>query len=614
MSSFFKHFVVLCVPLCFFSQAYAETDQASLGEVVVTATRYEQSLEEIMADVSVITRTEIEQSGYSQLSDLLLSLKGVQLSSNGGGQQSTSVFIRGQDSGSTLVLIDGFRIGQLSGFGGASLQALPLASVERIEVLRGGGASLYGADALGGVIQIITRRPATNQLDTAVTVGSDSTLGVDLQGALVGDQGRLYIGAGYQHSEGYPVRSSQVSGGNNIDDPYRRNHGQFNYEYNLDPGLSVNLSALQSVSRAEYDSTGQQADSLIYQDFYAIGLQKDGQKGQRTSVRLGQTGERLSFPGAFFFETQSYQTQFQVEHVENIRFGKLLLGAEWLNQDFNSTFSPAVNESDAKSLLLGLTGQRGLWGYQLNLRQDFHRVFDNAFTGSLALSRYFDTEHTAGILLGTGFKRPSFSQISGFLNDAGLTQADVVNTNLEPETSQTVELFYNWETNIRALRVGLYSLVVEDQINNQIVGTSSSRSINTPGDSEARGLTFKYSAIWDQFKYAAYLEYLDARLATGERRPRVAWLSGNLSGQWQQGPWVVKSDWRFAGNRRDLVFGSPDRRLGGYGVFDMALQYKLCEKSTLAVRVENIFDKQYETVAGFNTPGQKVFFTLRQSF
>ena len=590
------------------------TSQPDLGEVVVTAARYEQSLESTMADVSVITRRDIEQSGYTQLSDVLVNLKGVQLSSNGGGQQTTSIFIRGQDSASTLVLIDGFRIGQLSGFGGASLQALPLESIERIEVLRGGGASLYGADAIGGVIQIITRRPSQNQFDSALTLGSDSTVGVDLQGTWVGERANLLLGGSYQHSDGYAVRSSQVAGGNNLNDPYRRNHGQLSYDYDLGNGYSIKLSGLQSVSQAEYDSGGRQADSTIYQDFYNARVQKKGARGERTTLRLGQTGEQLSFPGAFFFETHSTQTQMQVEHVENIQLGKLLIGAEWLSQDFDSTFAPAVNESEAESLLLGLTGQRGLWSYQLNVRQDFNDVFDDALTGSLALSRYLNLEHSVGVLLGTGFKRPRFNQISGFLNDAGLTQADVMNTNLEPEASQTAELFYNWEVPGRMARMGFYTLVVQDQIANELVGTRSSRSVNVPGDSESKGVTFQYSASQGAFKYGTYLEYLDSRLATGQRRPRVARFSGNLDVQWQQGSWLVKTDWRFASHRRDLVFGAPDRRLGGYGVVDAALQYQLCDKSSVALRFENVFGKDYENVADFNTPGQNVFLTYRQSF
>lgn len=603
--------------LAFSASALSQEQIAQADQVVITATRIEQSLEKTMADVTVIDREEIQASGYSQLSDLLFSIPGVQFSSNGGGQQTSAVSIRGQSSDSTLVLIDGFRIGQLSGFGGPSIQTLPLQAIERIEVLRGNGSALYGADAIGGVIQIITRKASQSTFDVGTTIGTDQTYGLDLYGHLQGERSSVSAVLGYQESKGYPVRTDRIAAGNNIDDEYRRNHGSLTFEHDLGQGLTLGLTGLNSVSHSEFDSGGQQAQANVFQDFYSGRLSKDWGAGRSTSVRLGQTGERLTFPGAFFFETRSYQTQVQLEHLEPTPVGLLLAGVEVLKQDFRSTFAPAVNKVEAESLLLGLTGERGAWNYQLNLRQDNNDVFDDALTGSVALSRNLGLSHKVGGSIGTGFKRPSFNQISGFLNtfsDPGLTQADVVNTNLKPQTSESFELYYQWSQGDRLARVTAYSVVVEDQINNILVGTGSSRSENVEGDSEARGLSVQYEAMFQQVRYGLFAEYLDARLATGQRTLRSARRSGKLFASTEWGKFDFQADLVFAGNRREAVFGSSDVNLGGYGVVNAVVGYQICPRSSLTLRVENVLGKDYQLAREYNTPDQDVFITYRYTF
>lgn len=598
------------------SMAFAQNQSSDSPEVVVTATRLEQSLEETMADVTVIDREEIQSRGYKQMSELLFDAVGLQLSSNGGGQQTTSVSIRGQSADTTLVLIDGFRVGQLSGFGGPSIQALPIHAVDRVEILRGNGSALYGADAIGGVIQIITRRAEKDGFEVAVTGGSNQTYGLSVQGALVGEKTSLTASAGYQESAGYPARSSAVAGGNDVDDPYRRNHGLLSLHHDLGQGLTVGMTALNSVSHAEYDSGGAQADGIIFQDLYSTKLEKDWGGGRNSAIRLGQTSERLTFPGAFFFETRSYQTQLHLEHVEPTALGLLLVGAEVLKQDFRSTFAPAVRTVNTDSFLLGLTGEAGAWDYQINVRQDLNDVYEDATTGSLSVAYDFTAIHRVGASLGTGFKRPSFNQISGSLSfsDPGLSLADVTNTDLKPQTSESVELFYQWKQLNQMAKLTLYSVVVADQINNVLVGTSSSRSENVAGDSEARGASFEYAANWHGTNYGVFVEYLDARLATGQRKLRSARRSGKLYAGRQIGLFDVRADLLFAGERREAVFGSSDVDLGGYGVVNLTVGYDINAKSSLTLRVDNVFGKEYELARQYNNPEQDVFLTYRYAF
>ncbi|MEK9816072.1 MAG: TonB-dependent receptor plug domain-containing protein, partial [Limnobacter sp.] len=172
-------------------------------EVVITANRYERSLSDVQADVTVITQEDIQRSGASSLTDLLKRAPGIQYSSNGGGQQSSTLFIRGSDSKHTLFLIDGQRIGPLDGFSQSQFQHLPLDQIERIEILRGPGSSLYGSDAIGGVVQIITKKADRKSGgDVSISVGNNNTRKLNTSGTVAGERGSIRLGVGHEYSDG----------------------------------------------------------------------------------------------------------------------------------------------------------------------------------------------------------------------------------------------------------------------------------------------------------------------------------------------------------------------------------------------------------------------------
>src|SRR3990167_8831026 len=145
--------LVLAAP--FVAQA---TDADDVGQVVVTASRAPQPISRVLADVSVITRDEIERRGSASAVDLIAALPGFEISRTGGPASITGVFLRGAESRHLLVLIDGVRVDTQSGAGGATWEALPASQIERIEVVRGPASAVYGSDAMAGVVQIFTRQ------------------------------------------------------------------------------------------------------------------------------------------------------------------------------------------------------------------------------------------------------------------------------------------------------------------------------------------------------------------------------------------------------------------------------------------------------------------------
>jgi len=149
--------IAVAIASAFPFTAVQAAGDSSLAPIVVTATRQAARVDELMADVSVITRDEIEQAGVSSIEQLLARQPGLQYTANGGPGTNSGIFIRGTAAKQSIVLVDGVRFGSVTS-GEAALSRIPLAQVERIEILRGPASSLYGADAIGGVIQIFTRR------------------------------------------------------------------------------------------------------------------------------------------------------------------------------------------------------------------------------------------------------------------------------------------------------------------------------------------------------------------------------------------------------------------------------------------------------------------------
>ena len=151
--------VLPCAAIAFLCTVHSglPVAQTSIPPVIVTASRAEQALTDLLADITIIGAEEIARAGAGGLAALLQRQPGVEIIANGGPGSTSGVFLRGANTGQTLVLIDGLRVGS-STSGTAPLEAIPLEQIERIEILRGPASSLYGADALGGVIQVFTRK------------------------------------------------------------------------------------------------------------------------------------------------------------------------------------------------------------------------------------------------------------------------------------------------------------------------------------------------------------------------------------------------------------------------------------------------------------------------
>ncbi|WP_394673265.1 TonB-dependent receptor [Limnobacter sp.] len=217
----------------------------TFDSVVVTATRTEQPITEVLADVTVIDRETLDRAGQTSLREVLAQQPGVQMSANGSYRSNTNVFLRGASATQTILLVDGVRVGSATS-GGFSLETIPLESIERIEILRGAASALYGPDAVGGVIQIITRQAGTPRRSVSVGVGTD---GQRLGAAhFSGKTGMFGYSLGFSHERGTGIdaKTPAASGLNPDEDAFETSSLNFSLVADVHTNHQLKFQTLYS--------------------------------------------------------------------------------------------------------------------------------------------------------------------------------------------------------------------------------------------------------------------------------------------------------------------------------------------------------------------------------
>ena len=254
-----------------------------LPETVVTATRSQLPVTDVVADVSIIDRAQIERSGANGLADVLSRVPGVTVTRNGGPASTTSLYLRGGETRFTAVFVDGVRVDSQS-TGGAAWGAIPLSQVERIEVLRGPAAAVYGSDALAGVVQIFTRQGEAGFFPSVhLGVGTHNTR--DASVSLRGGQGAVSyaLGVAGERSDGFNAQPK----GNPDRDGYRSRSMSGRLGWTLAPGQVLEATLLDSAQRAGFDGFLSSDDDQAQQDLRTLGLNWSSTWSEAWSTRPG---------------------------------------------------------------------------------------------------------------------------------------------------------------------------------------------------------------------------------------------------------------------------------------------------------------------------------------
>ena len=586
-------------------QASADSAATQLDPVVVTAARGPQRLSDLSADVTLIGHDEIVRAGVQSLAELLQRQPGVQISMNGGAGSTSAVLLRGVNGNQTLVLIDGMRVGSATA-GTTTLEAIPLDLIDHIEILRGPASSLYGADAIGGVIQVFTRRgggaPSWNGSASYGTYGT-SQVTAGLAGAQ--DAWRFAIQGGYQGSRGFNAIGDPANFSYNPDrDGYDRGNASANLSYHFNAGHELAAQYYYSRLSNRFDATANFDDktittvetfSMSSTDRLASFWVSRLDVGQGSDDSVSQTGF-----GSSGFRTRQNQLTWQNDLA--LAQGALSLAYVGLDERI-ATDPPFPVTSRRTNSFVGVYQVRAEpHTLQANVRYDDSSQYGGRTTGALGYAYAIGEGWRALVNVGNAFKAPTFNDLyfPGFANPS-----------LAPETAQNADVAVDYASGTLLARATTY----RNQVKNLIVfqcDADFNCAPNNVAKATLTGVTLQAQGDWRTVSFKGSLDFLrPVDDATGNQLPRRAREFGSASALVPWEAWKFGAEVVAASARYDDAANT--RRMGGYALVNLTASYALSRQWALTVRADNVFDKRYELAAGYNTAGASIFGGVRYS-
>ena len=617
------HFpVVVVLYLSLVGVALAGNDEQR-KTVIVTATRTAQTADEVLSSVTVISREDIERRQARSVEDLLRGTQGISITNNGGPGKNTSVFMRGTESDHILVLIDGVRAGSATS-GGAAYGNIPIEQIERIEIVRGPRSSLYGSEAIGGVIQIFTRKGGKEGFTPSFSIGGGSYGTFNGSAGLSGRSKRGWFNMnisgkntnGFNSCSGKPYPNGAGCFTNEPDrDGYQNVAGSFRAGYLFKNGLDIETNFMRSSGKVNYDGKYSNKSELVQQvfggkaryspfEFWKVTL-AGGRSRENSRDFLGQ-GKNFKSRFDSRRDTITLQNDFTLNKSH-----LLTVGADYKNDTVSSSEDFEVTSRNN----LGAFAQHQATVFkqdlELSIRYDENEQFGGNVTGGAGWG-YTVTEwlrFTANV--GTAFKAPTFNEL--------YYPGGYSNANLRPEESVS----YEFGTSGKIKQTNWAFNIYETQIHDLIANDASwvPQNINKV---RIRGFEGMISTRIKKWQINTNLTLLDAQnKSSGTNR-------GNIL------PRRAKESFRFDVNRKFdkfklfglsfnkytigtqlLVVGqryddlANTRKLDSYVKLDIRGEYTLNQNWRLQGRIENISNERYETASFYNQPGRNFFITLR---
>lgn len=571
-----------------------------LKETVVSATRNPTRTDELVSDVVVISRDEIEKSTGRTLPEILARVPGLQFSANGGLGKSSSINIRGAEARHTVLLIDGVRYGSAT-TGAPVWDNLPVDMIERIEILKGPASALYGSEAVGGVVQIFLRQGVQGFHPYAsVTLGSAAYR--QAATGFAGGSGAVSYALGVQKTSetGFSATNPKVGANYNPDtDGFNQNalDASVAYQLNTDWKLDAGLLYADSVNHTD-DGLNRDTRYAGLTRIVRAGLDGRLATGWKTQLRLNQSVDAskaiVAAPSVFPSLFKTTQNQLTWQNDVDTRFGVLLAGFEQLKQKVDSTTAYTVNARQVASYFVGVNSSQGAHSWQANVRRDQNSQFGGSSTGFAGYGFGLTPAWRVNASYGTSFVAPSFNQLyfPGFGNTA-----------LQPERGRNTDLGVTWSEAGQTVKLVRYDNKIRGFI------TSTTTPVNVP-QARISGLTLAYDGSFGPLTLRASADALDPRNEiTGKRLPRRSANQLRLGADYGAGAWTVGgSVLRTGGRFNDAANLQP---LDGYTTADLYADYQLSQAWSLQTKLNNLTNKQYETILGYNQPGRGVFVTLR---
>ena len=613
MENSMKTIILLCAALILMScSTYAQISEELYQQetTIVTASRYEQLQEDVIPSVTVIGRDDILNLQANSIFDVLSLQQGIDITRNGGIGATTGVFMRGTNSNHVLVLIDGMRVGS-SFTGSFAWEHVPISQVERIEIIRGTRVSYYGSDAMGGVINIITR--SQENLYARYTGGSFGTHNFDFGFGGSGDLSQYSIVLGSQKTDGYSATNeNNVFSYDPDDDGYENQSVNLNYSNNTKNGV-LKFNFIQSNADSDFDTGNSDSSERVARISWNNTLFNDWS----SEISLGKNDNEL--------ETQIFSSNF---HSSRKNFDWLLnkqmnnnhiaYGLTYRNEkaDFNNPSVPVVSFSDNRNNLamfgnLQSTHKSNM--FSISGRYDNNSVYGNNFSSDVSWAKRLDQKNTINISAGTAFHAPSISElfspnfqgivVSPFTGENVFAFSFEGNPDLKPEESINYEAGFKTKfSNTQNFSINLFYYKIDNLIDFQ---GPTFKPINI-NEATIKGLESAYTYQNNGLVASINATIQDAKnTLTGTpllRRPdnKINFNVDKILNKFSLG-----SSIRYASKNPD--FGTE---LDGYTVIDVRTAYRINTQWKIGLKFENVTDKEYQIIDGYNTPKSSGYITL----
>lgn len=569
------------------------TDTYSNEAMLVTASRIEEDTANTLASVSIIDRTAIELSQAPDLLELLRLQTGIDIVRSGPAGSQTSLFLRGTNSNHTLILIDGVRVNSTN-TGALAWENLPLAQIERIEIVRGPRASFYGADAIGGVIQIFTRE--ANRVSARAGYGSFGTKELSASAGYHQKNSAFSMTADWRDSDGFSAQNENGFAYDPDKDGYNTWNVSLRGRYAATESSSLKYSLLYTDNENEFDQGVSESQQRVLGLTWAF----CGSCQLQQSLNFGYTKDNI--------DTQTaYGTSALVsDHISTDWQGRLDLDGKQLTFgiDYDSESGrnrDNYNESRHNlAAYSGLSLETGLGDGQFALRFDDSSVYGNNLSGSAAWGFTLAESIKLIASYGTAYRAPTM----GELYSPGFFGSFAGNPDLDAETSASAELALRWTiSSVQGLDINYFSTRIDDMI--AFAGVDF-QAINI-NEATIEGLEAEYSLQTSSWQFTANGTLQDTEdKSTGAellRRPKQKY-SLVLDRRWDNGSWLGAEVF-YSGKRED--FGAT---LDSYTLLNLRAGMPLGGGFRLEGRVENALDEFYEPAFGFNAADRSYFVSI----
>lgn len=642
----------LLIAQLFTVNVFADTELKT-DDVFVTATRTPILKNNVIADVTTISSEDIERAGSSSLPELLQRQPGIEISNLGGAGKVSTLSFRGTSSTHSIVLIDGMRVGAAT-TGFSSIEHIPLSQIEKIEIVRGPASSLYGQDAIGGVIQIFTKK-GVDGFKPYVGIGYGSYNTSNFQSGIRGgnNQTTYAINFSAMNTDGFSAfipnpnnTSGAVTNAANLDkDGYKNYSLSSSLNHKINQDYEIDFQYFLSKGKNKFDQRF--ADFSPFVDFknearqesYGLNLKSQINNAWQSSIKVGQTTDKYLDKQKFnpnigvvdipncggpcgaqdstlvdLYKTT--QNQFAWQNNIKLNKGSLTLLYDFLEQKIKTTDLYEKTQRTNHGVMVGYSLIEDKHNFQTNFRKDFNSAYDDAVTGNIGYTYSINSNWTVSSSYGTAFVSPSFNFLYSLADSTALG-----NPNLKPEKSKNIEGSIRYKDDSGSMSLTMFQNKIDDFIiySNPLFIAGLRNTTQNLNKAEIQGLTISGDQFFGHFQMkGSATGQSPMNEDTDKYLPRRASLIGNFNLNYYIGFWNIGIEETFSNKRFDDKENTVN--LSGYALTNIVSDYKINDKLKLNLRLNNLLDKNYSLAAEgtsrfkYQTPGRSLFANLRYDF